>query len=152
MNRKRVSYLCCALDSSSRLLKLIWSAREVLRGWRWHVELNELESETREDMKRFKAELQSRSQPKSRRRERLDQFDIDRARDYPGEQLLEIDSRGMATCLNPEHEDRHPSMRVGGKFNIAKCYVCDQRWDAIDVVRLTRGLGFVDAVKWLNAR
>lgn len=44
------------------------------------------------------------------------------------------------TCLNPEHEDRHPSMSYSSKYNICKCFVCGASYDIFDLIGLDYGV------------
>ena len=39
-------------------------------------------------------------------------------------------------CLNPEHEDVHPSMHYSSKYNICKCFSCGACYDIFDLVGL----------------
>lgn len=38
------------------------------------------------------------------------------------------------TCINPEHEDRHPSMSYSYKYNICKCFSCGASYDIFDLI------------------
>ena len=44
------------------------------------------------------------------------------------------------TCLNPEHEDRHPSMSYSSKYNICKCFACGSSYDIFDLIGLDYGV------------
>lgn len=44
------------------------------------------------------------------------------------------------TCLNPEHEDRHPSMSYSSKYNICKCFACGVSYDIFDLIGLDYGV------------
>lgn len=44
------------------------------------------------------------------------------------------------TCLNPEHEDRHPSMSYSSKYNICKCFACGASYDIFDLMGLDYGV------------
>lgn len=44
------------------------------------------------------------------------------------------------TCLNPNHEDKHPSMSYWKKNNICKCFACDAIYDIFDVIGLDYGV------------
>lgn len=74
---------------------------------------------------------------------------IIKARNYPIEKLVEVNKRGMARCINPEHQDKNPSMYCKGK-NFAYCFVCNLHFDSIDVIMITKGMSFVEAVKRLQ--
>lgn len=39
-------------------------------------------------------------------------------------------------CLNPEHEDKHPSMSYTNKYNICKCFSCGVSYDIFDIIGL----------------
>lgn len=68
---------------------------------------------------------------------------IEQARNYPLDQILEVNSRGYALCIN--HDDKHPSMWTKGNF--AHCFSCGYTGDAIDVFMLSHNVGFKEAVK-----
>ena len=80
---------------------------------------------------------------------RITDADIERARDYPVNQLIEF-TRGKAIAFC--HEDRNPSMFYGSRTNTAQCPVCGKSFDAIAVLMDRDGYSFVDAVKSLIAR
>lgn len=44
------------------------------------------------------------------------------------------------TCLNPKHEDRHPSMSYSSKYNICKCFACGASYDIFDLIGLDYGV------------
>lgn len=69
---------------------------------------------------------------------------IERAREYPLEQLVDI-KNGMAKCIN--HEDRFPSMNC--RKNFAYCHSCGFYADAIGVYMKLKGCGFIEAVNSL---
>lgn len=58
--------------------------------------------------------------------------------------------RGAITCLNPEHPDRHPSMRVWKERNKFKCHACDASYDVIDIVQIVLGLEWHEAYNWVT--
>ena len=51
-----------------------------------------------------------------------------------------IDTRKEFPCLNPEHNDREPSMSLDRKHNIVHCFACKASYDIFDLVRLEYGL------------
>lgn len=71
---------------------------------------------------------------------------IDRAREYPLSQLVEVDRRGFARCV--AHEDRNPSMFAKGNF--AHCFSCGYSGDVIDVAMRILNLDFPEAVRRLQ--
>lgn len=72
---------------------------------------------------------------------------IQSARDYPIEQLIEFDRTGksLAWC----HTDKRPSLTWFKKGNRARCFPCDKTFSPIDVCMERDGLTFVEAVKYL---
>ena len=50
------------------------------------------------------------------------------------------DLRRNFRCLNPAHEDRHPSMHYFEKANKVHCFSCGATYDLIDLVGLEYGL------------
>ena len=44
-------------------------------------------------------------------------------------------------CLNPEHDDKHPSMMFTDKYNICKCFSCGVSYDIFDLIKLDYGAG-----------
>ena len=73
---------------------------------------------------------------------------IKQARAYPIERLLDFDKFGKVRCINPTHEDRHPSMSHYN--NRVQCWSCGWKGDSIDVFQMLRGVGFIAAVKELS--
>lgn len=44
------------------------------------------------------------------------------------------------TCLNPQHDDKHPSMSYDGKRNIVKCFSCNSSYDLISLYAIRNNL------------
>ncbi|TDE87357.1 toprim domain-containing protein [Deinococcus sp. S9] len=89
---------------------------------------------------------------------------IQRAKDnYSLEQVahrlgLRTDTRSgelYASCVNPAHDDRHPSMhlatrgRYAGKF---KCWACGISGDVVDLVAVALGVKAGAALDWLDGQ
>jgi hypothetical protein len=74
--------------------------------------------------------------------------DVDAARDYPIENLVEFNSNGrcMAFC----HKSNSESMSWNKRDNKAHCFVCNKSFNPIDVLVYRDGYSFVDAVKELS--
>lgn len=58
-------------------------------------------------------------------------------------------------CLNPNHEDKHPSMAFYPESNSIYCFACNTRYDIINLMGIEMGLGpdlhgqdFIKAVKY----
>jgi DNA primase len=64
--------------------------------------------------------------------------------------------RQRMRCPRPEnhaHGDRTPSVTLSPQRGTFKCWVCpDVKGDVVDLVRLTRHLGFAEALRFLEAR
>lgn len=44
------------------------------------------------------------------------------------------------TCLNPQHDDKHPSMNYDDKRNIVKCFSCNSSYDLISLYAIRNNL------------
>ncbi len=74
---------------------------------------------------------------------------IEEARNYPIENLIEVDRSGFAFC--PFHNDRqHPNLYT--RRGIFKCYACGWRGNIIKFVMDREHLSFTEAVKYLYHR
>ena len=73
---------------------------------------------------------------------------IQRARDYPIEKLVDVGRGGRVRCLF--HEDKNPSASI--KNNKIHCFVCNKTWNGIDFVMEHDCLTFIDAVKLLAGK
>lgn len=73
---------------------------------------------------------------------------IDRANAVRIDEIVEF-RNGMVRCINPDHEDKNPSMYHATKVNRAMCQGCGASYDAIGVIMKTEGLKFKDAVRRL---
>lgn len=51
-----------------------------------------------------------------------------------------INTRTPFKCLNPEHEDRHPSMSYDRNRNRCKCFSCGATYDIFDLIGMDYGL------------
>lgn len=71
---------------------------------------------------------------------------IEGAKEYPFENLLELQKRGNIRC--PFHEDKHPSASI--KNNKLHCFSCGRTWNPIDFVMEKEGIGFKEAVERLS--
>lgn len=55
------------------------------------------------------------------------------------------DVRRPFRCLNPSHDDTHPSMTLDAKTNRVKCWSCGWSGDVFDLAALDTGLGDSDS-------
>lgn len=73
-------------------------------------------------------------------------MDREQAREYIKGQLDDyLQSKGINTrkpfcCLNPEHNDRHPSMSYDRKRGKAHCFSCGADYDTFDIIGIDFGL------------
>ena len=72
---------------------------------------------------------------------------IAQARNYPISEIVEVNSRGFAHCVN-HFPDRHPSMYCKG--NWAHCFSCGFSGDSISVYQKVNNIGFVESVEGLS--
>lgn len=68
---------------------------------------------------------------------------IENARNYPIENLLEVDEKGFAIC--PFHADTHPSAYC--KNNFLYCFACGESADAIKIYQHIYKCSFKEALK-----
>lgn len=71
---------------------------------------------------------------------------IEAAKQYPIERLIDFTHGvSLAWC----HEDKRPSLSWWKDGNRARCFVCDQTFNPIDVLTERDGMTFIQAVKEL---
>ncbi|MDL2319282.1 toprim domain-containing protein [Eubacteriales bacterium OttesenSCG-928-A19] len=51
-----------------------------------------------------------------------------------------IDPRKAFRCLNPAHEDVHPSMHYSGQYHNVHCFACGKTYDIFDLIGIDHGL------------
>ena len=73
--------------------------------------------------------------------------DIDKAKQYPIDQLIEI-KHGFAKCL--WHTEKQASMKYYEKENRAHCFSCGKSFDSIDIAQKVWGLSFKETIKKLT--
>lgn len=71
---------------------------------------------------------------------------IETARQYPYDQLVEVNRNKMAAC--PFHGDKNPSFSIKNNFGL--CFGCGWRGDTIKFVMEKDGATFADAVRKLQ--
>lgn len=67
-----------------------------------------------------------------------------------GVDLLSVGQEYVARCINPEHEDNRPSMRIYPNTNTFYCWACKEWGDAIGAVALAKKIGWEEATKILK--
>ncbi len=73
---------------------------------------------------------------------------IEKAAAYPIEQLVEVGRHGKIKCINPKHQDKHPSASIWN--NRLKCWSCGAKYNSIDAYMLIHNTDFKTAVKELQ--
>ena len=96
------------------------------------------------EIKKCESELNFKN---SRNDSRITKNDIERAKQYPLENLLQNIRNGKTHCISESHADKHPSMDVRNGF--AHCYSCKWGGDVIVVFMKIHNVGFVEAVSRL---
>ena len=68
----------------------------------------------------------------------LSQEEINNYKKLLGDYLIKkhgiLNLKRNFNCLNPEHEDLHPSMSYSKKYKICKCFGCGVRYDLFDLI------------------
>lgn len=82
--------------------------------------------------------------------------DLNEIKSHLGEYLRQYhgveDPSKAFRCLNPDHEDRHPSMSYDEKTNKVHCFSCGKTYDLIDLVELeqTHSKDLKTAIVWVD--
>ena len=86
-----------------------------------------------------------RQQPQTE--DSITQIDIERAKEHPISQLLNVTRKGNISC--PFHEDKTPSFQIR-KNNRFTCYSCGEHGDVIDLYQKLHKTDFLTAIKNLK--
>ena len=82
-------------------------------------------------------------------------YDTDKIANIPIKEVaerlgLKLKKRGKDFVINCLwHEDKHPSMVVGGKYNRVHCFSCDKDYGVLDLVMRAYDMDFKGACEWL---
>lgn len=76
----------------------------------------------------------------------INEQDIVRAKEYPMENLIQVDKRGFGPC--PFHQEKTASFYI--KQNFGYCFGCGKSVDTIQLIMDTKGINFIEAVKLLK--
>ena len=79
-------------------------------------------------------------------RNRITPTIIERAKEYPIEDIIQVNKNAFALC--PFHEDRHPSLHC--KHNFFHCFSCGVSGDVISLYMKQHNVDFVPAIKFLS--
>ena len=114
-----------------------------VQSWRYLLELEELRKQFQPTLRL----IELRRQPKTENSNTITDEDIQKAKEYPLENLLpEEVKRGMTLC--PLHNEKSPSFQVK-KNNTFVCYGCGEHGDSIDLYMKMNNAKFLEAVKAL---
>ncbi len=112
----------------------------------WRDLVGEYYNKACRDLEKIKARLYFFQKQDFKNKEKITDEMIIRAREYPLEDLIEVNSAGFAIC--PFHPDHKPSLYIKNGFFY--CFVCGKSGNAIDLVMARDNLTFVEAVKRLS--
>lgn len=109
--------------------------------------LEEVEAEAEKVDKKIKGyeasiRLESGRMTESDKKELITDEMIERAREYPIENLIEVGRNGRAKCIFHQGEDYNMDIRQ----NFAYCYVCGESGDPIKIYKTIHGVSFREAV------
>lgn len=75
----------------------------------------------------------------NKRNEKIDKYDKKYLLDYM--QITRgYNGKGKISCLNPEHQDKNPSMSYYEDINKMRCFSCNAIYNIFDIVKLDTGL------------
>lgn len=147
----RTNYLIDTITDLEQELKDIYQSYEEYRKrdlpyW-WREAVLRLRGDVgiKKKIRRLKSELYYLWE-ETKGRSQITREMIDRALEYPIENLVEVNKRGFAHCV--AHDDEHPSMYC--RNNFAYCFACGHRGDVIDLYMRVHGCNFLQAVKNLE--
>ena len=58
-----------------------------------------------------------------------------------------LDTKKPFSCLNPQHEDKNPSMGFDAARNQVHCFSCGEKYDIIDLIQHDRNCDFNEALE-----
>ena len=112
--------------------------------------LNEAEKEVKatEGRMQFYDTIGRKEVPGKIRKVIITEMMIQRAKDSPIENLLEINRAGFTKCFS--HNDKNPPQNAYAKRNFLHCFVCNKSWDTIAILMERDGYKFKEAVMRLQ--
>jgi len=78
----------------------------------------------------------------------ITEADIEKARNYPVDALVEFNSMGRALAWC--HSDSEPSLSFWKGHNSCRCFVCGKSFDSIAILMERDKMSFINAVKQLR--
>jgi len=114
----------------------LWFDLEIIKVWKG----NDLEK-TNKEIKKLKFLL---NPPAKEKPNTITAQMIDRAENYPFENLIQFNQRGFTKCF--DHPEKTPSLHLQKSKNIIHCFGCGKGWNTISYLRQAQGLDFKEAV------
>lgn len=96
-------------------------------------------------IKKLKTDIYFIENRKKLLEEQIDEMDIVRAKEYPMENLIQVDKKGFTCC--PFHQESTGSFYI--KNNFYYCFGCQESGDTISFIMKSRNLDFIQAIKFL---
>lgn len=72
--------------------------------------------------------------------------------DYLKEVSEYEDPKKAFTCLNPEHDDNHPSMFYSPNKNICHCFACNKTYNIVSLAMQREKLHYLEAIHFLRLK
>lgn len=141
--------------------QMFWYLGELISFYQWYKEATEQGIEYiikaiigifaqyekwEEKLKRAKLEYDDLSNSKQDNPNIITQTLIEQAKEYPIEEIVEVNRQGFAFCAF--HEDKHPSMYC--KNNFYHCFSCQANGDTISLYQKLHNVDFKQAVQFLS--
>lgn len=140
---RKVLYVKNKIELKKALLQ------EFINNYFWDISLVflvVLASDTHKEIEKLKRYLHHLKDPVEHKG-RITDEDIERAKEFPIGELVEVNRRGFARCIN-HSPDNNPSMWC--KSNRVKCFSCQWSGSTIDVYMKLHDVDFIKAVKELK--
>ncbi len=110
--------------------------------------LRQCVSTSNKTIDKLKKEHARLSMPPSQMLDQITDDDIEAARNYPIEQVIDFNRAGKAIAWC--HEDKSPSLTWYKAKNKARCFACNQSFDSISAHMYLTGTDFITTVKALS--
>lgn len=141
---------------AKRLHEIGWAGKSLILGISGFKDPSEMYLNNEKDFKKIMQYISMRAKPVvysapapkiQRIMPKIEGDLVKKAKSIPLDQVVGIE-KGFMLC--PFHEDKKPSAWV--KNGYGYCFVCSKSFDSIAYVRKTKGVSFMDAVKYLCGR
>ena len=112
--------------------------------WFWEEVIKEFDGERLNNLKKEAKKLSFLLNPPKRTKNRITPAMIERAKEYPFDNLIQFNNRGFAKCF--AHIEKTPSLHLQKNKNKIHCFGCQKSWDTISYLMETHGLDFKQTV------